>query len=433
MNLFTFKYNILLVLTDFLDFQIFLLVASFYFSKNSKIRYRHIFLYYAAYIFREILFPFPYSFVIELFIQIFYLKQVIRVQLKKCFAYLLIYQIAYYAVYTLISLIVQLFSRTMALDRTLYNTYMEYLDTLCITILYIIIFFYINFKRARHANPRDNIINVCFFALSLLCIFLLMYLNQAVWGYPELASMYFYIYISVIGIELLNIYLYTRMLLSLETQTMQEVQIKKYQYEYDYAKDIDASLKQVSKIRHDFKNQLIVLDSYAKQGRYEELTQYIAKLQNGVTATRLYDTSNALISAILNAKNMQCEKKQIDFQVTHSIGKILIDDFYIMTVLGNILDNAITAAAEVSHGYICLSITQIDSYLEIVCRNNHAGNIIKKHNVYVSTKKDTRAMHGLGIENIKECAEKLNGTVDIHHDAKEFYISVMLPNYADVV
>ena len=355
--------------------------------------------------------------------------------MKKNIIFLLLYQIVYYMAYMVLSLAMQFFNQPTLIHNTLHDDYINYNISLCTIIIYILVYFYMNFKRVKHIpiSSKDNTVNVCFFSLSLLCIFLLMYLNQVVWGYSELASMYFYIYISVIGIELLNIYLYTKMLLSLETQTMQEVQIKKYQYEYDYAKDIDTSLKQVSKIRHDFKNQLIVLDSYAKQGRYEELPKYIAKLQNEITATRLYDTSNALISAILNAKNMQCEKKQIDFQVTHSIGKILIDDLYIMTVLGNILDNAITAAAEAPHGYICLSITQIDSYLEIVCRNNHAGNIIKKHNVYVSTKKDTRAMHGLGIENIKECAEKLNGTVDIHHDAKEFYISVMLPNYANAV
>lgn len=40
-------------------------------------------------------------------------------------------------------------------------------------------------------------------------------------------------------------------------------------------------------------------------------------------------------------------------------------------MLGNILDNAITAASKLDNGYINLAIKQADTYLAIHCENNH--------------------------------------------------------------
>ena len=114
---------------------------------------------------------------------------------------------------------------------------------------------------------------------------------------------------------------------------------------------------------------------------------------------------------------------------------ISLDDFTIITILGNLLDNAITAASKVADGFIKLSIEQIDTYLSIHCTNNHCEKIIKKEGRFISSKpsnysdKSFNNMHGLGIVSVTRTVEQLNGTVNFDYDEHTFTAAALVPNY----
>ena len=49
--------------------------------------------------------------------------------------------------------------------------------------------------------------------------------------------------------------------------------------------------------------------------------------------------------------------------------------------------------------------------------NTYSAQITKKHD---------KNMHGIGLESVKTAVEKHYGTMDIHHNNKEFHVNIML-------
>ena len=135
------------------------------------------------------------------------------------------------------------------------------------------------------------------------------------------------------------------------------------------------------------------------------------------------------MSALLNAKYQLACDKNIDFKIEYNFPAIHIKDFYIITILGNLIDNATTAAAKCKKGYIKLNLFQEGSYLKIEITNNHVEAIKENQGVFKTTKNDTAYRHGLGIKNIRSTVEQLNGQIEISYTEDTFNVDILVPNY----
>lgn len=100
-----------------------------------------------------------------------------------------------------------------------------------------------------------------------------------------------------------------------------------------------------------------------------------------------------------------------------------------ITILGNLLDNAITAASKCSDGWIKADLQQEDSILVITIDNSHAEEIQEKDGVFTSTKTDNADIHGIGIKNVRKAVNDLRGQIEITYTENTFHVCIMLPNY----
>lgn len=311
-----------------------------------------------------------------------------------------------------------------------YNiTYSMSKRLICKCLVYIVLCLYIYGKRlsslreSRHYGILFSVITIisCLllshFALQLIC----GQLNSD----TTLPLVFSFVFIAIA----LCLSSYQQIVSSLETNMNQKLLLMRYETEQDYYKDIEKSLNTISSLRHDFRNHLIILDDYAKKNDYDNFHAYLSKISSELEDTRLIQTPSSLVSAILNTKANVCQEKHIAFKTICAFDTIVIDDFYLVTILGNVLDNAIAAAGKMPKGYINVSIQQMDSFLEIVCENNHCEKIREHNHELLSTKKDVNAFHGIGIKNIRNSVQALNGTMDISYTFSEFTITLLLPNY----
>ena len=137
------------------------------------------------------------------------------------------------------------------------------------------------------------------------------------------------------------------------------------------------------------------------------------------------------MSSLLNSKKLICDEADVAFNTVLDFTDLYINDFTLITVLGNILDNAITAASKIDNGYINLSITQAGTYLSIHCVNNHHEKIKKREDRFISSKPSSISnhLHGLGIISVTNSVEKCGGTINIEYNDALFTIDILIPNY----
>lgn len=192
---------------------------------------------------------------------------------------------------------------------------------------------------------------------------------------------------------------------------------------------IEANLKELHSIRHDMKNHLIIIDGYAAQQNYEKIHDYIRKITGSFQSEPLFDTPSSTVSALLNEKYHTAKRNNIDCRIQTDFPYIHIDDFSIITILGNLFDNAITAASKCENGWIHVDLYQSDSYLELEMQNNHVENIKEKNGEFSSTKEYKNLLHGIGIKNVRKAANALNGQITITYTDEIFKVHLLIPNY----
>ena len=71
----------------------------------------------------------------------------------------------------------------------------------------------------------------------------------------------------------------------------------------------------------------------------------------------------------------------------------------------------------------CSSLSFANVNIDI--KNSYNGELNYK-NGKIETKKHDKNMHGIGLESVKTAVEKHYGTMDIHHNNKEFHVNIML-------
>lgn len=361
------------------------------------------------------------EFIYILFVSAFHWKHSLLFFIK----YVLFYNFLYFAC-SLISTIININNSTKFITTDIYIYYQTIINT---TFVFILLNLFLYHKRLKNINKHSTLsLNFSLFAIS--SIILLLFYNRFLLENQELNATFSYLFLFVIGVTIFNTHNYRKLIEMMDEQIQQRVLIEKYSMQLSYTKDVDESLKALSKLRHDFKNHLLIIDGYARKNEFDKQKEYICKLNDEIGATKIYDTQSTLLSSILNTKNAVCEKQGIILSVNNQFHTINIDDFNLITILGNILDNAITAAAKTGKGRIDLSMIQLDSYLEITCKNNHCEKIKKRNGSLLTTKKVDTDNHGLGLGNVIDSVERLHGHLNLEYDEKYFSIRIVLPNYS---
>lgn len=338
-----------------------------------------------------------------------------------------------YEMYVIIStIIIFIFHSFVTNDFQYVNTnelYYNYKSLICACITYVILCLYIYGKRlaALKNKKRHGILFCIAIALS---IFILSFLSLATivgqFSEKEALPVIFSLIFIMVAI-FLSAYGYT--ICSFEENAKQEILLSKYELETAYYQNVKDSMDTLRSLRHDFKNHMIILNRYANSHELDKLQTYIQKISDTITDVSIIQTPHDLTSSILNAKALLCKQTDIKFTCNCSFSEIHISDFQLMTILGNMLDNAITAAGKTTNGWISLSMEQQENFLRIYCKNNHSEKILEKNGSFISTKDNTNPFHGIGIKNIKDTIESLNGSIEIKHDENLFSMLILLPNY----
>ena len=181
--------------------------------------------------------------------------------------------------------------------------------------------------------------------------------------------------------------------------------------------------------RHDFRNHLQLLKSYAQKGDLNAVQAYLAELEQDLSRVDpAVKTGNTMADAILNSKISLARSKGVPVRADARIPvKLSISDLDLCVILGNLFDNAIEASVKLpeSQRLIRLYMDMKGSQLYISFTNFAPGGKLKQSGGRFATTKGSG--HGFGLLRIDSVVKRLGGYLRRASEEGAFTTEILLP------
>ena len=181
--------------------------------------------------------------------------------------------------------------------------------------------------------------------------------------------------------------------------------------------------------RHDFRNHLQLLKSYAQKGDLAAVQAYLAELEQDLSRVDpAVKTGNTMADAILNSKISLARSKGVPVRADARIPvKLSISDLDLCVILGNLFDNAIEASVKLpeSQRLIRLYMDMKGSQLYISFTNFAPGGKLKQSGGRFATTKGSG--HGFGLLRIDSVVKRLGGYLRRASEEGAFTTEILLP------
>ncbi len=268
------------------------------------------------------------------------------------------------------------------------------------------------------------------FPIFTICAVMLM-VNSVMKAYhSDIIPVY---YIIAIGLIVLNLVVFHLISEILEhSRKMKEAQILRQQSigQVELYNSMRENYNIQRQRTHEYKNQILCMDMLMKKKDYSKLEDYIGNISDGLDAQLdMVDTNNDVVNAILNAKYYEAIKNDVLFVLKiNDLSDIKVSDEDIVTILSNLLDNAIEAAKQCDVGKRTVKIKLLseDDVLTIAVSNTYKTELMFTEDGYIRTTKNNKEEHGWGIRNIVATLEKYDAEYIIDYKNGEFVFSIMM-------
>ena len=207
------------------------------------------------------------------------------------------------------------------------------------------------------------------------------------------------------------------MLLRQRQMQMMEISSQTAQEKYEQAQ---ASVRQTASFRHEWKNHIAALHLLAQRQDQTELRNYLDRLDGELEQLSPRNfTANPTVNTIFQRFAAQAKKKDVTFRVSAVLPEMLqIREDDLCSLLFNMLDNALEAAAQTEQGEILCSMQIRRQYLAIRCENTYSGTL--------RTDKNDASDHGFGLMKMRAIAKKYGSVLDISYDENRFTVMTAL-------
>ena len=157
--------------------------------------------------------------------------------------------------------------------------------------------------------------------------------------------------------------------------------------------------EQQRRFSHDYKNQLHCIQGMIGSGQTKEALAYISELTGNFRYNEMcMNTQHAVVNVMLNQKYQEaCDKGIVMTMVSGDLSGLTISEEDIVTLLGNLLDNAIEACEKLAeHKVIQFKMVLEEQQLVLSIRNPVKDAVQIKDNKIVTSKRD-KSQHGIGL------------------------------------
>lgn len=201
---------------------------------------------------------------------------------------------------------------------------------------------------------------------------------------------------------------------------------ERLQTEKSYYDILEQQNQQLMIYTHDTKNHLTAIQSLSSD---PAINEYIAKLLNQLKEySSNCHSGNKMLDVMIDKFVIDCNRRGIQFDYyVKSCNLLGVDDIDLVAILGNLMDNAMTAAEQSAGKRISLETTKRNGYSVIIVTNSCDTAPVIHGQQLVSSKTDKR-FHGFGLKSVAKTLKKYSGDFawDYNELNREFVVTAML-------
>lgn len=232
--------------------------------------------------------------------------------------------------------------------------------------------------------------------------------------------------------NILVFYGFNRYSESMELSVQQKLIISKQEMDLKYYEKINAYNNKHKEFIHNTNHYLKAIGELASNKQDEKILSILEELQVELeqNETFIY-CGNPIINAILSEHKTQAEKADIKYDAYIEPGVLLsnVTDADLIIMLGNLIDNAITAAQKCigeRNVFVRIFMQNEGNFCVVKIANDYCEEIKMENGKIITTKRD-RECHGIGIESVTKKAEKYGGYLENIIESRRFTAVLILP------
>ncbi len=298
------------------------------------------------------------------------------------------------------------------------------------------LFFLLCLVLSRIISPQANRIKIplafLLYPTALLSCLLLTWrvcllkeATQMIQKYMVASCLLFFVATIIIFI------IYQHQLNQSRLQMQMENEIQHLKTEKTYYKILEQQNEDLMVYAHDVKKHLAAISALNSD---KEMAQYVEQLTNQVkTYSKNCHSGNKLLDVMIHKYGMDCKENEIRF--TYDVQQCNLSnlsDNDLVSVLGNLMDNAIQAACSSTEKEVVLETTSRNGYSVIIIRNSCDTSPKSKGEHLITTKTDTFT-HGYGLKSVRKTLKGYDGDFSWEYDKEHhlFTMTVMIGENKD--
>lgn len=200
-----------------------------------------------------------------------------------------------------------------------------------------------------------------------------------------------------------------------ERTTNELLQSRNQMLEQNY-QQIHKNAQENAKRLHDFHHHLVAIRGMAGEGQTGRINEYAGSLlETSYQELKLCRSGCDIVDAVINYKHAEALQKGIDFQYHVKFGNL--DSFApvdICAILSNQIENAIEACIKIEEKerrFVEVEIRQQENFVLFQVNNSVHEDPFLHNSQLATTKPEDTFRHGLGLKNIRDTAQKYNGSL----------------------
>ena len=178
---------------------------------------------------------------------------------------------------------------------------------------------------------------------------------------------------------------------------------------------------------HDTKNHLSAIRNLNTN---PEIEMHLLKMSESLAQySKVCHSGNHTLDVVVDKYVTECRINGLNFEFDIKNNNLAnIEPYDTVTILGNLLDNALEAAKQSEQKTLSLETDYRNDFSVIIVSNSCNANPMSDGKALPVTTKANKQLHGYGLKSVRNTLKKYNGDISFDYDEKEkvFVVTVMV-------